>query len=227
MSLFNFDFPNLDQEINLNHLINQTKIEQSYSRNLSRWINMNDDIIKANSFSDIVTIIKQGMQGQARQNNLNFVDLKEAFSQSPKAKTSKNGGWYLIIPIGQKASQLKSNAPRSLWNQISSMDFGETGSLSDDNTNYLEQGFDTQSNNVINPLQYQWKSANVTRVAPKTGSGRYGHYISFRTVSDKSPASSWIEGRNAFTNDNTSDQQQTDISVYIRHALDSYQKEGN
>lgn len=227
MSLFNFDFPNLDQEIDLNHLINQTKIEQSYSRNLSRWINMNDDIIKANSFSDIVTIIKQGMQGQARRNNLNFVDLKEAFSQSPKAKTSKNGGWYLIIPIGQKAAQLKSNAPRSLWNQISSMDFGETGSLSDDNTNYLEQGFDTQADNVINPLQYQWQSSNVTRVAPKTGSGRYGHYISFRTVSDKSPASSWIEGRNAFTTDNTSDQQQTDISVYIRHALDSYQKEGN
>lgn len=220
-----FKFPNLDKDLNVDNLIDQTKIEQKYSRDLARWINTNDQVIKANSFDNVVNIIKKGMQAQTKKQDSGFVDLKEAFARSPKAKTKKDGGWYLIIPIGQKASQLKSAAPRSLWNQLSGMDFGQTGQMEDsDGNNLLDDTFNNQ--NTINPLSYQWQSSSVTRVAPKTGSGRYGHYISFRTVSDKSSPSSWIMGRNNFNDQNTAPQQQTDIAVYLRHAMEQFRKSG-
>lgn len=217
-----FDFLDLDTKLSLEHLTSTLKREQKYARDLSNWINRDTSNLSANASNKTITIIKKGMEAQAQRQQMSFVDLKEYFKNSSKVKYKKNGGWYLIIPIQQKASTLKSNAPRSLWNQISSMDYGETGELSDGETNFLEQGLSNQQDNVVNPLSYSWKSSNVTRVAPKSG-GKYGHYISFRTVSDKSDPASWIMGRNAFTTDNTNEQQQADIKLYLMKAIKDYQ----
>lgn len=145
-----------------------------------------------------------------------FLDMKQYFARSPKARRTKDGGWYLIVPIGVKARTARANAPRSLWEQISHMDFGSTGSLGNQDTNYL-QGLGRDQSKVISPLQYQWKSDNVTRLAPRSGKGSRGRYVSFRTVSDKSDPSSWLVNRQVFSQDN--DQLTPDMQAQFTNML--------
>ena len=41
-----------------------------------------------------------------RASNKGLLDLKPYFANSPKAKHTKNGGWYLIVPIRRKTRDM-------------------------------------------------------------------------------------------------------------------------
>jgi len=219
-SLVSLNSSEIDNALNL--MLNSLTISTEYAKDLSDWINQSSTGMHSHSSGNDLLVTKKGMEAQARFQGISFIDMKEFFKNSPNAKQKKNGGWYLIVPIGQNATNLKSSSPRSLWNQMSGMDFGKTGSLSDGETNFLEQSSNQDQSNVINPLNYNWKSANVTRVASKTGNGSRGHYISFRTVSDKSDPNSWLVGREAFTDDNTGPEQQEDIAILMLSQIAKY-----
>lgn len=224
MSSINFSFDNNEVAEVLQHMIDAIKLETDYATNLANWVNR-DPNLQASSSGNEINVTRKGMQAQAHFNNTSFVDLKEAFANSPKAKHTKNGGWYLIVPIGMQARTLKSNMPRSLWNQISHTEFGQTSQASDGSTNFLQQAADQPE--TINPLDAQFQSSNITRVAPKSGSGTRGHYIAFRTVSNKSAPNSWILGRNAFNNENTTPQQQSDIAQLLQAEIQNYTAHNN
>lgn len=124
-------------------------------------------------------------------NDINkFYDLKPYFQRSSKAKMTKNGGWYLRVPVGgyHKVEQMRQAYGRKMWDQISHVQFGQTGGQ--------QANIDRFRRILANTGQetsfaYQWKSTSVTR--EQWGkSGTRGRNLTFRTVSDKSDPNSWI-----------------------------------
>lgn len=186
-------------EKQINNVINDKGLARAYAKGIAGQFQDTSNLT-VNLNDTKVDLTWKLMQNLNESKGNKFLDMKQYFARSPKAKRKKNGGWYLIVPIGVKAREAKANAPRSLWNQISHMDFGSTGELASGDTNHLASLGNSQQG-VMSPLQYQWKSSNITRVAPKSGKGTRGRYISFRTVSDRSDPSSWIIGRQTFNED--------------------------
>lgn len=123
------------------------------------------------------------------------IDLKKAFAKSSKRKPKKDGGWYLIVPIRIKAKSLNRKAYHDLRKaQIPSGAKSVTKV-----TDYL----DGRRRAVTHPaLKPQPMSKNTTRF--KTKNKKQSGYAIFRTVSNTSPANSWILNRDKVTNKNFS-----------------------
>jgi hypothetical protein len=130
---------------------------------------------------------------QERMDKLGVIDLKPFFRRSSKAKGKADGGWYMVVPIRRKARDMS----RRMYEQLRAIDIGPNTSqtiISD----YL---YDRRAQSDASMLNYTPRSNNITKIV----SGKNRHdYIAFRTVSDKSPASSWILNRDKVNSDDTS-----------------------
>lgn len=128
-----------------------------------------------------------------RMNNMGVIDLKPFFQQSAKAKKSKNGGWYLVVPIRRKARDMS----RRMYEQLRAVDI----SPDQQRTIISDYLYDRRVQSDASMLNYTPRSNNITKIV----SGKNRHdYIAFRTVSSKSPASSWILNRGKVNSDDTS-----------------------
>jgi len=130
---------------------------------------------------------------EKRLNSLGVIDLKPFFARSSHRKTRKGGGWYLRVPIQLR----KKNMSRRMYDQL------RTTNISPDEqrtviSDYL---YDRRRVSDSTMLNYQPVSYNVTK--KKIGSRKHA-YVAFRTVSDKSPASSWIINRDKVSTSDTS-----------------------
>lgn len=113
-----------------------------------------------------------------------IIDMKPYFRNSSKAKTKKNGGWYLIIPIKMKTSKMS----KSLYNQLNSVK--PTGTYTNTLVSYLDA---TKKSSIPHFNPPSRNKSTITKVT-KPGASK-STYVKFRTVSDKSPAGSWIINR--------------------------------
>lgn len=130
---------------------------------------------------------------QKRLDSLGVIDLKPYFAKSSKRKTSKDGGWYLTVPIRRKARGMS----RRMYEQLRAIDI----SPNEQKTVLSDYLYDKRVQSDVSALNYEPKSNNITKM--KVGKNRHD-YVAFRTVSDKSPASSWIVNRDKVTVANTS-----------------------
>lgn len=133
---------------------------------------------------------------QTRLDNLEVIDLKPFFQRSSKAKKKKDGGWYMVVPIKLGARKTKKKN-RKLYEELRAVDLGgdESKTIISD---YL---YDKRRQSDATMLNYTPRSSNVTKI--RTGKNRHD-YVAFRTVSDKSPMSSWIINRDKVNSDDTS-----------------------
>lgn len=120
------------------------------------------------------------------------VDLKKAFAHSSKKKRTKNGGWYLVVPIRIKTSRMN----RSTYQDMRSLETGNTRQATKI-TDYLEGRRKQPSHPALQPQQ---PSGNMTKVKR----GKKSSYFVFRTVSSKSPANSWTLNRDKVNGNNFS-----------------------
>lgn len=130
---------------------------------------------------------------EKRLDKLGVIDLKQYFSRSSHKHMKKGGGWYLRVPIRRKRRDMTSR----MYRQLNAFDIAP----SEQKTvvsNYL---YDRRQQSGASMLNYQPKSNNITKI--KTRTNRHT-YVAFRTVSDKSPASSWIINRDRVNSDDTS-----------------------
>jgi len=191
--------------------LNKNRLENDYAQKIVSWLQQSAKGVDATQDGSTVKVAVEGMRSLAAANNITFVDLKPYFQNSPKAKRKKNGGWYIIIPLGVGSKKLRQVSFPD-YTSLSHSPVGTTASIgSVSKFQDVLQG--EQQSGLVNSLRYNWQSNNVTREL--TPSGKRSSYISFRTVSDKSAPNSWIVGRQAFSKDNTSEitntQMQTDI----------------
>jgi len=175
-------------------LQNPDDISKQLANDVRKWVQVAEiPTVNLTQSGSKLSAVVQGATAYAKQQGGSFIDLKSAYAKSSKARRTKDGGWYLIVPIGAKSADLRKVAPKSLWQEFSKADFGTTIQIPK-----LQQALGKDQSQVISQLQYEWKSNSVTRTAPKSGKGVRGKYITFRTVSDKSDPSSWIIGRQNF-----------------------------
>lgn len=168
----------------------------------------------------------------AENNKVQFFDLKPYFQRSAKAKISKNGGWYLRVPIRHTAAQFRSAYGSKAWNQISHVQFGTTVNP-DVNMQRLQKVLSNSGGLASNPLGYQWKSSSITRI-PSANGGNRGSYIQFRTVSNRSNPNSWINSRaniNRRIIEETDSQRQAEevaqvINAAIERIVNQYNSKG-
>lgn len=130
---------------------------------------------------------------EKRLDSMGVIDLKPYFAQSSKRKTSKDGGWYLTIPIRRKARGMS----RRMYEQLRAIDI-QPNTRKTVISDYL---YDKREQSDASMLNYTPMSKNITKI--KVGNNRHD-YVAFRTVSDKSPASSWVINRSKVTVNNTS-----------------------
>jgi hypothetical protein len=130
---------------------------------------------------------------EKRMNNLGVIDLKPFFAQSKHKKMKKGGGWYMRVPIKLKTRNMSSR----MYKQLNSIDI----SPDEQRTVISDYLYDRRRVSDSTMLNYQPKSYNVT----KSRAGKKRHsYVAYRTVSDKSPANSWIVNRGRVNKDDTS-----------------------
>lgn len=130
---------------------------------------------------------------EERLQKLEVIDLKPYFAKSSKRKTKKDGGWYLTVPIRRKARGMS----RRMYEQLRAVDIGD----STKQTVVSDYLYDRRRQSDASLLNYTPKSNNINKI--KVGRNRHD-YVAFRTVSDKSPASSWIINRDKVNKDDTS-----------------------
>jgi hypothetical protein len=131
---------------------------------------------------------------EKRLNKLGVIDLKPYFAQSSHKKTKKKGaGWYMVIPIPRK----KKNMSRRMYEQLRSV----STSPSNERTVISDYLYDRRRTSDATLLNYEPVSYNINK--KRTGKRKHT-YISYRTVSNKSPASSWIINRSKVNEQDTS-----------------------
>lgn len=130
---------------------------------------------------------------EKRMNNLGVIDLKPYFRRSSYSKRTEDGGWYLVVPIQRKSRDMSRRA----YDQLRSIDI----SPSDQKTVVSDYLYDRRRNSDATMLNYTPKYKTITK--KKTGKNRHSYTV-FRTVSDESPANSWILNRSKITEDKTS-----------------------
>lgn len=217
-------------KISLEHEVDKQVIENNYVKGLANELKKTFGSA-VNSNGNYIGITYRILQ-DASNNSIGFYDLKTAFARSPKAKTSKSGGWYLVIPIKNKAKQLRSAYGSNLWNTISHTEFGTTSGQQANIARFQKILMNSDMNNT--PLAYQWKSANVTRVQMGNSATR-GQYINFRTVSDKSDPNSWLISRDSMEqaiNQNTNSEAEAQqvakiVSSAVQKAIEEYNRGDN
>jgi hypothetical protein len=133
---------------------------------------------------------------QERMEKLGVIDLKPYFARSSKKKTKAGGGWYLTIPIKLGARKTKASN-RKLYEELRAVDLNGAESK----TVISQYLYDRRRQSDASLLNYQPRSNNVTKI--RSGKNRHD-YVAFRTVSDKSPMSSWIINRDKVNEKDTS-----------------------
>lgn len=195
-------------------------VASEYGQDIVKLLKLNSGVY-ARYTHKRVEIISRGLDALSRLNKVEFIDMKEAFARSSKAKQKKDGGWYLIVPLGTKARDLKA-VSSSKYNQLREAEIGKTLGMGDSIPRYQAILQHEDQTGIISDLRYDWKSTNVTKV----GSGGRGSYIAFRTVSDKSDPTSWILGRQAYNeNDPIVDETiKTQLLGSLQQALEETRK---
>lgn len=206
--------------------INQNVIERNMRDDLSNWIKTKDSSINVSNIGDnILSLSYTLIEDEAKKQGAQFIDLKPYFARSPKAKHTKDGGWYMVIPIQNGAPELRSAYGRSLWDTISHTNYGETSSQGD--VSRLQEKLGVSPSATIPELAYKWKSNNVTRVQWGS-SGKRGRYIQFRTVSNKSDPNSWIVGRQTLNEETPGIEQLAPyISTIMKNHVNEYLSQNN
>ncbi len=123
-------------------------------------------------------------------NNNPMYDMKPAFEHSSKVQYTKEGSWYLIVPIARQTSSMSSQLQKNVEKAFS-------GALNF-STQYIDSLVSQRSQIGLPVITKQ--SGNLTKM--KDNLGRT-NYMAFRTVSAKSPIDSWIIGRNQLNDQKT------------------------
>ena len=143
-----------------------------------------------------------------RASNKGLLDLKPYFANSPKTKRTKDGGWYLIVPIRRKTRDMSYQ----LYQEAKNIDISNKPMA----TSPVNSLYSNRRSSSIDLLNYTPKSNNLTRI----NNGNNGStYVAFRTVSNKSNPASWIINRDMANQENMSKTLLANVERLIKYRL--------
>ena len=144
-----------------NRQIDEKQITESYAKGLAHELKKTFGNLAVRDNGSSVSVAYR-ILNDANNENVGFYDLKQAFARSSKAKPTKDGGWYIRIPISNRATEYRQAFGRKLWDVISHTEFGTTSSA-DENIARFQKILSNAGGVNSSPIAYQWKSTNVTR----------------------------------------------------------------
>jgi len=169
------------------------------------------------------TVELKGFLPNAIESGLSAFDMKEGFANSPKAKRTKSGGWYLTIPfrIGTPNSS-GQNFPAMPADVYQAIRAGRKADVSNLPSNVRGVVSDPARGKVWESYASKtsiFEGVTQTSNNPDTNRSTYG---TFRRVSNKSDANSWIhtgiQARNLFDKA----WEDTDIDKIINDGVDAF-----
>lgn len=143
---------------------------------------------------------------QKRMESHGVIDLKPYFARSmnrqyTKGKKGENPYWFMVIPIKRTRRSFTTQNYEKLREMTTDLEAGEEKTVELKGLMDRVQNMSPVSGNHINPRK---QSKNITAVARQWGSGTRNTYYAYRTVSEKSPANSWIINRKNVNEDDMS-----------------------
>lgn len=154
--------------------------------------------VKLEQHNNVVAITVSAQPEPAEIKRL--IDLKPFFKKHGKPRHDKRGnvvGWYKIVPMRIKSytnaeSTNKSNEmSHRMYQEALAASMGTFKATED----YLYDGRETRLSRV-KELNYKPRSTNLTKLKDNKTNNQT-RYIAFRTVSDQSPANSWLLNRSS------------------------------
>lgn len=136
----------------------------------------------------------QGMEGSISlkgdwpvmlEKSFSSFDLKDGFSKSRYKKMGKGGRWYLSIPFRHYTSGY-NKMPQAILKVARKLQNGEAL----EEALVRDLGFSPQ----VSFTGYQWKNSqfdSLNRIIKEYKNKKSSQYMTFRRVSQKSPAESW------------------------------------
>lgn len=142
--------------------------------------------------STLVANADPSSMGNSGYSEERLIDLKPLFARSSKVKMTNGPDrhWYMIIPVRASYDKMPSS-----WQQ-------EADSIPDiapgknTSTQYMSYLYSKNTGSLDSPT-YSMFGGNLSRVKSLRGSNSSNNsgFIAFRTVSAKSPSSSWLVRR--------------------------------
>lgn len=150
---------------------------------------------KVKRFKNTVTVYEESV---GRSDKL--IDMKPYFRNSRKAKRSSTGGWYMVVPIRRYTNRKLSNKTKGMSKRL----YNALNRAENNSTVVSDYLYTNRKMSAIPELNYEPRSKTINKM--KNPRGRGSIYVAFRTVSDRSPANSWIINRDKEDPDNMSDE---------------------
>lgn len=150
---------------------------------------------KVKRFKNTVTVYEESV---GRSDKL--IDMKPYFRNSRKAKRSSTGGWYMVVPIRRYTNRKLSGKTKGMSKRL----YNALNRAENNSTVVSDYLYTNRKMSAIPELNYEPRSKTINKM--KNPRGRGSIYVAFRTVSDRSPANSWIINRDKEDPDNMSDE---------------------
>lgn len=133
---------------------------------------------------------------EKRMRNMGVIDLKPYFRKSPHAEQKDDGGWFMRVPIRRRKSSMSSRNYEELRQQDITPQTEKKV--------YSKYLFDRRQVSEAQNLNYVPRSNMITKRREVENQQKKHTYTAWRTVSDKSPANSWIVNRQKISESNSS-----------------------
>lgn len=199
-------------------------------KNYSKTVDYINQAFRTGIMKDTATTLsKAGADVKVQSNRISatigklsdrgVIDLKPFFRNSSKVKHKKDGGWYMIIPIGISSRNLQQVGGRKTYDKIRDV-FSSLGPNETATANFeglFSRSYSSLSKMTLPSLIPASPTGNLT--ATKSQSGTRTSYVAFRTVSDKSAPQSWVINRKNINQSNSSLTLQREVGVLIRQRI--------
>ena len=163
-------------------------------KNYSKTVDYINQAFRTGIMKDTATTLsKAGADVKVQSNRISatigklsdrgVIDLKPFFRNSSKVKHKKDGGWYMIIPIGISSRNLQQVGGRKTYDKIRDVfsSLGPNETATDNFEDLFSRSYSSLSNMTLPSLIPASPTGNLT--ATKSQSGTRTSYVVFRTVS--------------------------------------------
>lgn len=189
----------LKEEKKIAEIHEASKVASRYGSAIDSILSGTSDPVKVRiaQQNNIVKISIEAKDKKKQEKRL--IDLKPFFKKNSEPRHDKDGnvvGWYKIVPMRIKTYKNAESNNKS--NEMSKRMYSKALRDAPMGTFYSDYMYDGRETRLsrVKELNYEPKSYAITKLKDNKTNNQT-RYIAFRTVSDLSPANSWLLNRSS------------------------------
>ena len=213
----------LKEEKKIAEIHEASKVANRYSSAIDSILSGTTEPVKVKiaQQNNVVRISLEAQQTKQKQAK-GLIDLKPFFKKNSSPRYDPKNhhkiiGWYKVVPIRIKTYKNAESNDKS--NEMSKRMYSKAlrdAPLGNFYSDYLYDGRQTRLSKV-KELNYEPKSNSITKLKDNKTNNQT-RYIAFRTVSDQSPANSWLLNRSSVKSKKRADSEIMKIVALMKKA---------